>query len=1112
MMLVLLSVSMATILAVSYLASRDNSTAISRNIESAITARWAALSALETGVAILETEVDWRTFDPQGMLLWNYPLSGASISLIVADLATGQPPDSRTEHVLLVARATVNGVTQRATATAYVPTVPADATAAVDLAEFAVFGSQKILLTQNATIARWPTAALSTLGPRVRLGIQAIAAGSVELRDNAAAIDSTVYHGPGASGALVLNASGPAIKQVGLLDQIPMPAAPLTNARYPDGNSSSPDLSSNGSATVNTDSRWHNVALSTSAGLLTLRGDLTAVAEGDLNLSTGAGILIDGNVELVVFGNATLDTAFIELTDTATLTLYLGGDLTLTDSYIGEERPDNTRDNTGYAPHINPLRIQIFSINAYDGAGAGTGWAALYSGTTETLRGIHFPADATTGYAAGGNGTILKTTDGGPNWSGLASGTTATLHAIHFPSDTATGYAAGSNGTILQTADGGATWIPDNSGTLNTLRALHFPLSGEVGFAAGDGGTILKSPGRITTGNYTGDGTDNRAISGVGFKPDVVIIKGGDSFRIAVIRTSTMGGDASKLLANSSDLLANNIQSLDADGFEVGTDLKVNQSGRPYFWVAFRAIPGELKLGTYTGTGADDHNISGVGFQPELVYVMGENDSSTWHKSSGMVGDASLRWGNLDMKTNRIQALQPDGFQVGKSSQVNAEDVTYHYAAWKGIAGQMTSGSYTGDGSDNRSIAGLGFAPEYVVVKADSTATGAHRPQSLTGDSTLNFNSSANFANGIQALEADGFQVGTNTKVNQNGVTYWWAAWGDRWTPTVTGTTQNLWAIHFPVDDLTGYAAGDNGTILKTTNGGASWTAQSSGTSNHLRTISFPTDDLTGYAAGHSGTLLKTTDGGANWFTLSSGTASHLRGIHFPVDDTSGYAVGDNGTVLKTTDAGVNWVAMSIPTTQSLTAVHFPVDLATGFVVGWTGTILKFPDGAPSQWQVLGNSVIKASIYAPGVTYTVSGDSALYGRVAADEVTVTGNGAIFFDPRLDERRGYSNSASALFWGSGAMHSEFQTMLPTLDGGSLAAVGDALEIFVLAADNVYGSGPQIVPGDPLGPTDPTPRPVIVQHTITSFGTSLSKWEDPDGLRPQKSNGSLAESDL
>lgn len=32
------------------------------------------------------------------------------------------------------------------------------------------------------------------------------------------------------------------------------------------------------------------------------------------------------------------------------------------------------------------------------------------------------------------------------------------------------------------------------------------------------------------------------------------------------------------------------------------------------------------------------------------------------------------------------------------------------------------------------------------------------------------------FANGIQTLEADGFQVGTDTTVNESGTTYAWVA------------------------------------------------------------------------------------------------------------------------------------------------------------------------------------------------------------------------------------------------------------------------------------------------------------------------------------------------
>ena len=53
---------------------------------------------------------------------------------------------------------------------------------------------------------------------------------------------------------------------------------------------------------------------------------------------------------------------------------------------------------------------------------------------------------------------------------------------------------------------------------------------------------------------------------------------------------------------------------------------------------------------------------------------------------------------------------------------------------------------------------------------------------------------------------------------------------------------------------------GQNGTILRTTNGGANWTQQSSGTNNTLRSVFFPAVD-TGYTVGLSGTIRKTTTG-----------------------------------------------------------------------------------------------------------------------------------------------------------------------------------------------------------------------------------------------------------
>lgn len=81
-------------------------------------------------------------------------------------------------------------------------------------------------------------------------------------------------------------------------------------------------------------------------------------------------------------------------------------------------------------------------------------------------------------------------------------------------------------------------------------------------------------------------------------------------------------------------------------------------------------------------------------------------------------------------------------------------------------------------------------------------------------------------------------------------------------------------------------------------------------TGNKLQSVCF-TDINTGYSAGQNGTILKTTDGGASWTSLSSGTGCDLTSIVFP-DASTGYAAGGNlypypiGTILKTTDAGLN--------------------------------------------------------------------------------------------------------------------------------------------------------------------------------------------------------------
>lgn len=98
-------------------------------------------------------------------------------------------------------------------------------------------------------------------------------------------------------------------------------------------------------------------------------------------------------------------------------------------------------------------------------------------------------------------------------------------------------------------------------------------------------GMALKNySGIITNGTYTGNATDDRAIT-VGFQPDWVIVKNGSTTNPAILRTTSFVGDSSASLANSSPA-ADQIQSFTSTGFTVGTAAHVNGSGNTFWWVA----------------------------------------------------------------------------------------------------------------------------------------------------------------------------------------------------------------------------------------------------------------------------------------------------------------------------------------------------------------------------------------------------------------------------------------------------------------------------------------------------------------------------------------------
>lgn len=87
-------------------------------------------------------------------------------------------------------------------------------------------------------------------------------------------------------------------------------------------------------------------------------------------------------------------------------------------------------------------------------------WVMQDSGVSVSLRGL-FAVDARVAWAAGAEGTWLRTTDGGNTWhSGQVVGSeTLDFRDVHaFGPDTAVLLSAGSPGRVVRTEDGGRTW------------------------------------------------------------------------------------------------------------------------------------------------------------------------------------------------------------------------------------------------------------------------------------------------------------------------------------------------------------------------------------------------------------------------------------------------------------------------------------------------------------------------------------------------------------------------------------------------------------------------------------------------------------------------------
>ncbi len=179
------------------------------------------------------------------------------------------------------------------------------------------------------------------------------------------------------------------------------------------------------------------------------------------------------------------------------------------------------------------------------------------------------------------------------------------------------------------------------------------------------------------------------------------------------------------------------------------------------------------------------------------------------------------------------------------------------------------------------------------------------------------------------------------------------------------GTSNNLNGIHF-IDEMTGWATGgiwyeNKNVLLKTVNGGKTWTEVGTETDLSLNAVCFVNAD-TGIVVGEDGIIIRTTDGGSSWDTRKIDDyigyyldVFGLLAITF-TDDKTGWIVGAGyygNQIYKTTDGGRTWQWIEwiiYPKIYSgLLDICF-IDKENGFIVGDMGVFLKTTDGGIT-WQ-----------------------------------------------------------------------------------------------------------------------------------------------------------------
>ncbi len=174
---------------------------------------------------------------------------------------------------------------------------------------------------------------------------------------------------------------------------------------------------------------------------------------------------------------------------------------------------------------------------------------------------------------------------------------------------------------------------------------------------------------------------------------------------------------------------------------------------------------------------------------------------------------------------------------------------------------------------------------------------------------------------------------------------------GASWNEISTPQTFN--DIHF-INAQKAFLVGNNG-VINVLNGDNLSSINHGITTQHLNSITF--NGNLAFIAGNDGTLLRSENGGTTWTALKApdntgwvvytdpvhNKNQHLTGIEV-IDQRTIYAAGNGGVILKTIDGGDTWTRKASQTTADLTQISFNNTRNEAIISGTQTTLLRFTD------------------------------------------------------------------------------------------------------------------------------------------------------------------------